>query len=221
MKVIRLVKFTMLIIACYGCRGHASSPTSHDCNQNWEEREVEVAPGEFITIRRRDKTVDDPQATPAPDPLPNAREWTELEIPWNNEGIKWSGIEIPLSLRKRDASLFMIVFDRETDRGKPRFCYYKSDGQHMVPIDRGKYPKDIAIQNMWFSEDRDLESTRRLDPTDSNFLHTYTATAWEHLETGKDYYETGGLANKDVVREYLRKYKPARLLTIRKPLQKK
>ena len=71
--------------------------------------EVEVTPGDFIQLERHDWTVDDRRNK-------SGTEKTRLRIPYRQVVINWEGADIPVVLRAKDTTLYMIGYDRETGR---------------------------------------------------------------------------------------------------------
>ncbi|MDH4231656.1 MAG: hypothetical protein OEW04_06455, partial [Nitrospirota bacterium] len=135
------------------------------------------------------------------------------------------GVEIPLSIREYEGRLYMIGFDRVTNREKPTYRYYEQKGRNFQEIAPGAYPKAIATQNMWFSYryfdsskgdrvDR-VQLAREIDPDNVYFHSTATAEIWCQLMTGKEYYEFAKKPiDRNVLMEFKAKYKPIKLTKI-------
>lgn len=186
-------------------------------------KHAEIRPGEFLAYKSV-ATVIDPELEKA---LPleimkDREEISEMVIPWKNNEIRWKGVDIPVSLRAYQDTLYMIGFDRETDFDKTIFRYYKQTENQFKEIKPGEYPKTIATQNLWFSkrqqEDGRVNLAINLDPNEDWFSRSLTAIIWCQLMTGKEYYEiVEGVPTEDVrkvAEEYIAKYKPVKLTKI-------
>ena len=64
------------------------------------------------------------------------------------------GAAIPVSLREWNDKLFLIGYDRETNRGKPTLRYYAQNGKKFGEVKPSEYPKRIATQNLWLLRGR-------------------------------------------------------------------
>lgn len=194
-----------------------------------KEKDIEVEPGRFLTIKKSDKHVDEQHQglkgllqTLKEDILSDdPSEWTELWIPWNGVTIHWKGVPIPFTLRPWEGTMYMIAFDRDSRRNSKTHqvdCilrFYKQKGDAFVEIKAEEFPKRIATQNMWIKDPRDIELTRKLDPRQRYFGHTLTAQLWAQLLTGKEYYQLpAGSVDEDQSVEFYEKYHPIPLPTI-------
>jgi hypothetical protein len=176
--------------------------------------DVEISPGKFITVEEWVWSVDDPKNPEG--------EKTRLRIRYGGHVITWEGVGIPVILREKDGTLYMVVYDRGTSlepRGTVihRYHYYRQHKDNMESIAAATFPKEIATQNMWVSDDR-LDAVLNLDTSDLDFLDSVNASIWEDIMTGKvdqaDDVET-------LLNEYKRKYKPSKLTAIRRPAASK
>jgi hypothetical protein len=214
-----LTPIVMCLVLFMGCETTAL----HELLKKEQQEEVEVAPGKWLTVQRTDWCYDD--ADPSPIKASNAGERTRLVMTWNAETVTWEGVAIPISLREWEGKLYLIGFDRETDRDKPMFRYYRQTGRSFEEIAPADFPKRIATQNMWLKADSysigmdgkrhyDLEMARQLDPTDVYFNDSLTAQIWAHLSTGKDYHEQDPQVDEETLTRYKEAYKPIPLPTI-------
>jgi len=188
------------------------------------EEEIEVSPGKFITIERMDKGVDDQKKYDSVsnfvrsfwEAVTEPREWTWIRIQRNGSIIEWKGVDIPVTIREYNGKLYMIGYDRETDRKKDRFKYYEQMSNTFKEILPAKFPKPIATQNMWLEgKDDEVQLARDLDPRNIYFESTTTAEIWYQLITGKEYYEfVGKPLDNAILIEFSEKYKPIKLTTI-------
>lgn len=187
----------------------------------WAEY-AEISPGEFLAFEQCD-TVLDPELARSlhPDMFPDdLDDSSEVIIPWKENKIHWKGVDVPISLRVHQDTLYMIGFDRETDHQNWGFRFYKQEGNEFKEIAPDQYPKSIATQNLWFSEiHKNIDNVIlaiNLNPKASRFDDSLTAMIWCQLMTGKEYYEIS--LNRDAIRkickEYIAKYKPIKLTKI-------
>lgn len=173
--------------------------------------EVEINPGEFIAVGKRDWTVDDPRNI-------SGKEKTALHIDRGARTVTCEGPEIPVILREKDDTLYMAGYDRATGRLNgdhiPRFSYFREQGEELAPIKRDDFPKELATQNMWVRDPKKLEAVLALDTSNSRFLSSSNAFIWEDLMTGvcKD----RAIVRKSVLDEFARKYRPSKLMAIKR-----
>lgn len=199
--------------------------------------EIEVSPGRFLTIQRRDKNPDEPPAT-LREVVRSVRgstfrgggkEWTSLLIPWQNTNLVWNSADIPITLRERDGRLYLIGFDRVTDLRRPCFRYHVQDGASFREIKPGEFPREIATQNMWLDGPGrffmgatngpydHVALARDLDVENTYFRITLTAHIWCHLMTGRQYHENlakSASVEKGLLQEYVRSNAPIKLTAI-------
>jgi len=191
------------------------------------QQDVEVAPGRWITIERDDEEaqIDVGKHVSLNIPLPGDTDITRLRIPWQDQTVVWEGMSVPFCLREWEGNLFIIGLDR-TDMSKCRFRYYRQDGNGFSEIQPEEFPKRIATQNMWFRNVDDyavgaggrriydLQLARQLDPEDVYFGSSLTAQVWQHLVSNKDYYQTTGGCDRDMLRAFKKEHPPIALPTI-------
>jgi hypothetical protein len=197
-----------------------------------EDKEVEIAPGEWITVKKIDVFLD--ETLPAVRRMPNRaavkkileEESTEFIIPWKDKTVRWKGHDIPLSLREWENKLYIITFDRSQGTSKCRFRYHAQDGDGFKEIKPDDYPKRIATQNLWLKADSystgmdgrkiyDVAQAVNIDPEDGYFYHTLTAKIWCQLMTGKEYWQVQGMADpQPLLREFAKKHNPIKLTAI-------
>lgn len=177
--------------------------------------DVEIGPANFVTVEKWDWTVDDPQNR-------TGKEKTKLRISYRNHRIAWEGSEIPVVLREKEAVLFLIGYDRETQlakvNGKSRYTYFRQDDNRMTRIRPDEFPKELATQNMWLSDKNEFDAVLRLDTTNPWFQCSPNAFIWEHLLTGtvKDV-----SVQKELLDEFVQKYKPIKLTVIERKAAEK
>ncbi len=203
--------------------------------------DVEISPGKFITIGNTSKDIDyKPTGFKETvglivDSVKNGPEWTHIGVPWNGKLLEWKGEPIPICLREFEGKLYMVVYDR-TVPNKSRFRYYKEDKETLIEIKASDFPKKIAIQNMWLTEqwgwgdegaiDR-IQILIDLNPSHKYFRSTgLTSSLWICLSTEKEYYEIDGYnvkitydEEKKILLEYAQKYEPIKLTQIVKVKQ--
>jgi hypothetical protein len=169
--------------------------------------DVEVSPGKFITVEKRDWTVDDRGNR-------SGKEKTWIRVPFGGKSIEWQGPDIPVVLREMDGKLYMVGYDRETGWHNGdhlgRYNYYAQDGDRLVAIGREKFPKELATQNMWLRDPEKRVVALQLDTSDVWFRRSMTAEIWCHLLDGKPI-PSGRDADKELLDKFLRTYHPIKL----------
>ena len=129
----------------------------------------------------------------------------ELRIDYCNDRIKWTGKFIPILVNAFEGQVYLAVFDRETDfLHKVAFRYYKQEGSGLVEIPPAKFPKQIAVQNMWLSA-RDATALTKMDPNDTDFTYSLTAQMWRELATGVGY-KGNEAVTESIISEYKKHY---------------
>lgn len=198
-----------------------------------ERKDVEVAPGKWLTMVQVDRVLDEelPSVKRMPDreavEKMRREESTELTIPWQSRTVKWKGPDIPVSLREFNGSLFLITYDRSQKVYQLR--YYAQKENAFNAINPADYPKRIATQNLWFNKGSryrfgaggrkvdEVELAVNVDPNDIYFKATLTATIWCELATGKPYEAVERLDSEEklrIIKEYSEKYSPIKLTQI-------
>lgn len=128
---------------------------------------------------------------------------------YGKQTVSWVGSGIPVCIRAKANKLYMITFDRETDFSKIEFRYYKQNDNRLVEISPETFPKDIAVQNLWLTEDADKKLVREMDPSHAWFRRSLTAKIWWQLTKGKKFYEVHNRdAPETLLKEYKKKYSP-------------
>src|SRR5262249_4415906 len=120
-------------------------------------------------------------------------------------------------------NLYMIVFDRDSvPVTQSRFRFYHQSHGVLVEIPAENFPREIATQNLWLSNQNgyrdgksinEVDIAKALDPTSVDFRDSLTARIWLQCETGEEY-STGRLVDQLFLESYLNKYKVERLLQI-------
>ncbi len=186
---------------------------------------VEVAPGQFIEIEREDVL----GASRFVDGIRD--ESTALATPWDGKTVRWKGSQVPASLRASEGKLHLITFDRVKDPPRLRFYRQNGAGDGFDEIEAGNYPKNIAMQNMWFGNPNDfsrgangrkiyeVEMARQLDPEDIYFADSLTANLWCQLQTGKPYHEVRRLGSEQkqaILRDFAAAHPPIKLTVVKR-----
>lgn len=206
------VNLCRVTIAASVCVGASSCGAVDSYLPGKRVQEVEISPGEFLRLERRDWTVDDARNR-------SQREKTRLQIEYGDTVIRWEGPDIPVVLRETSGTLYMVGYDRETGRlngdNMARYNYYRQEGEHFVTIERGEFPKEIATQNLFFSDPRERAAAMTLDTSDSWFYHCSTPNIWEHLLTGQPI-PHNHTVKKELINNFIVKYKPIKLTAIKR-----
>jgi hypothetical protein len=140
------------------------------------------------------------------------------------QNVTWEGNAAPRVLRRHGGILYMVAYDR-VSKGLENdiFRLFKEENGQFVEIDRGEFPKAIAVQNMGFdplpfgcgdrSDRYESEVTASMNPDDPCFLSRMTAHLWVYLETGKQYHESlrNGVKT-NFLKSYMQKYAPRPIL---------
>jgi hypothetical protein len=179
--------------------------------------EVEIAPGKWLSLKEEQGTC-------------------RFELQWHGKTVRWEGkrnthdeLELPVTLREFEGTLYLITFNRE-DLNAVDFAFYRlqDPGPAFVPIPAESFPKSIATENMELGPRTRYtgtlagpvdtwELTRKLDVEHRYFFVTRTRDIWLSLETGKNFSAVQDFDHeraKQIVREYYRKYKPVPLPTL-------
>ncbi|WP_299242774.1 hypothetical protein [uncultured Aquimarina sp.] len=111
----------------------------------------------------------------------------------------------PISIKYYDRHFYIIYFDRETDFNKISFRFFKSTNEgEFNEIESSQFPKQIAIQNRWFSNQ---EKQNKIEQLQLNEIRgSLTAKVWYQLEKGIDYYEMPSYIPLDFLESYREKY---------------
>ena len=205
-----------------GCRSEPSTPSTE---------QIEIAPDRWITIQRVDNTYEYPASRAtwnhyAPH-IPRGKQWTWFSVPVDQRVVTWVGVDLPISLRDWESTLFMITIDSESNQNEAVLRYYKERDGGFAEIKPGDFPRRIATQNMWLKTDawitmmggsrvRPLDVTRNLNIEHGLFGDTYTARVWWHLERGANLKQQpyAWEVPTEFLREYVAKYQPIALPTI-------
>ncbi len=126
----------------------------------------------------------------------------------------------------RETSLYIATICRT---GQFRFQYYRYRNEEWSEIQRGEFPKERALENLWdwqgggirysrdtpkFIQDQLKEGRREAFvrkrtriAADSPFFYTgLTARMWAHLESGVDFWQFDDAFSGEEVREHARSY---------------
>lgn len=183
-------------------------------NQPARREEVEIAPGHFITVERRDQSAIQTYSGVI------GAERTKLSIPFGGVLIEWEGEPIPVCLRESEGRLYMIGADREAWRRETN-CqgpapipnrYYRQEGARLVEIRPAEFPKRIATGNIGLRTPHDIKENLELDV--AVLQNSAIGRAWVELMTGQP--PTHSTVDSRLLEEYIRRYDPIRLTRIRK-----
>jgi formylglycine-generating enzyme required for sulfatase activity len=197
--------------------------------RSFHEVEVEVAPGKFVTTKRRGKSLDDEPSFRERLKLFRqsekrwGKEWFELLIPWEGRSVRWIDVGSPCTLREFENRLYVISFDWSDF--PPRYRFYRQQGETFVEISPAEFPKQVAVENIFTAASRYMRSpegeieqdevklARELNPTDRDFANTHTAEIWYLLMTGR---QPGQFDAPDraTLEEFIRRYTPIRLTQV-------
>lgn len=173
--------------------------------------EVEINPGEFAPVERWDWHVDDPKNT-------SGLERSKLRISHKGRFVDWEGVEIPIVLREKDEVLYLVGYDRETSRranddSPPAIRYFREAGDQLVEMSREEFPKELATQNMWLNDPKELEAVLKMDTSSVDFRHSTNAQVWRHLMTGQ---MSSGSVEQSLLDEFIEQYQPVKLTQIKR-----
>ena len=204
-------------LCCFGCENSLVK------KEYSSKRMAEVTPGYFLTYREHvilwNLKYKDFGAVHAL-PTRQAEFWQKdthyLAISWKGVDVFWGGVGVPVTLRAYDGTLYLIVFDRDSDSSKIRFRYFRQDSNIFREISPADFPKEIATQNLWIDDDDELKAALQLDVDTTSFRMSLTAHVWYQLETGKEYFEIPGAPVIDAgwLRDYLKKHQVQKLTKI-------
>jgi hypothetical protein len=179
------------------------------------KEEVEIAPGQFLTLERWDQSVKQSYTGVS------GHEKTWLSIPYRGAIVEWEGEPIPVSLREYEERLYLIGYDREGARRQPAWGsrpvplrYYRQEGAQLVEIPPAQFPKRIATQNMWVRSPEEIDEQVHLNTRSAGFQGSPTADAWFELMTGRR--PTNKYVDREILDEYVRRFDPIKLTVIRR-----
>jgi len=139
--------------------------------------------------------------------------WNELLFIYKDVTITWEGPYIPIVLDFDNNYPFLVAFDRESDV-KAKFRFYRFDKVWME-IEPDNFPKHIAIQNMWLSEDNGYYDdmvineyiiVEKLDANHYPFRCSLTAKMWQKLSKNVKYSESDHEVDTTLLEQYKLKY---------------
>ncbi len=131
-------------------------------------------------------------------------EWREIRFSYKEKDYLWESKSRTFILNAYKNTLYTMIFDTETDRGKICFRFYKYKTK-WIEIPAKEFPKEISVENMMLSED-DKDDLKGLNPDYYPFRRTLTAKLWLRLEKGIKYYEAPDVVDYDFLKEYKKKY---------------
>lgn len=185
--------------ALFSCAADRYSPPR-------KRSDVEISPGRFVRIEQQDWSLDDPNNE-------TGREKTAFEVRVGQTTVTWEGAEIPVVLREKEGTLYMVGYDRETGRlngdNIPRYKYYRQKANALAEINRDDFPKELATQNMWLRDARRRRAVLSLDTSSTLFRSSSNAFIWEDLMRGKCTDPSG--VDKALLDDFIRQFKPIKL----------
>ncbi len=111
----------------------------------------------------------------------------------------------PITIKYYNTNFYIVYFDRETDFDKIKFKFYKSTEKgKFKEIKASEFPKQIAVQNRWFSDQEKENKTNQLQL--DRIRGSLTAKVWYQLEKGIEYYEMPSYIPLEFLESYREKY---------------
>lgn len=106
----------------------------------------------------------------------------QLKVKVNSKVIEWDGVFQPLIFNKWKEFFYLAVFEKTWSFTSRRFLFFKLVDNKWVPVQRGEFPKRIALQNLWLEVGRSPDDLR----IDTNaFGETFNKRLWYYIETGE------------------------------------
>lgn len=111
---------------------------------------------------------------------------------------------IPITLKYENERFYIVYYDRETDINNTTFRFFKSTEKgKFEEINTSDFPKHLAIQNRWFTNENKRENLLEMDP--EKLLGTMTVDIWYMIE-GKEALDGYDASEIDFIKEYKEKY---------------
>jgi len=129
----------------------------------------------------------------------------KMQFEFNRTLITWQGPYIPIALNAEGTQVYLAVFDRETDFSRISYRLYQYGGGTWLEIQPSKFPRRLAIQNLWLKEG-DGVIARALNTADAVFRSSLTAKLWLKLDKDVDYYNAPHEVDKVFLDDYKRRY---------------
>lgn len=135
------------------------------------------------------------------------KDTTYLRVTVADRSVDWVGLGTPVVIRESEDTLYLVVFDRETDFAQIRFRFFaeRHNGFHEIPA--REFPGGVAVQNMWL-EDRDKTLVANLDIAATGFSESLTARMWRQILTATEYFEDPSPVPSEHLQQFVAKYKP-------------
>lgn len=141
--------------------------------------------------------------------------WHVTHFTVGNKEYRWEGAYIPIVIQPDESGVYIAVYDRETPGESSRFRLYRNrDAAAWDEIDPKDFPKHLAIQNTWLSEDNGIlpdhtvlneyDLVEKMDPAQAWFRRSFTAQLWTYLEDPS--FRVGGEGKESSLREYKAKW---------------
>ncbi len=128
----------------------------------------------------------------------------EIRFKYKGKDYLWKSKSRTFILNAYKNTLYTMVLDTETDRGKICFRFYKYKNK-WIEIPAKEFPKEISIRNIWLSN-REKKIMDSLRTDQSSFKRTLTAKLWLRLEKGVEFYEAPYYVDSKFLEEYKKKY---------------
>lgn len=111
---------------------------------------------------------------------------------------------IPITIKYENERFYIVYYDRETDINNTTFRFFKSTKKgKFEEINTSDFPKHLAIQNRWFTNENKQENLLEMDP--EKLLGTMTVDIWYMIE-GKKALDGYDASEIDFIKEYKEKY---------------
>jgi hypothetical protein len=122
---------------------------------------------------------------------------------WERKGKKYifKNAFIPIVLAEKGETLYVVVFDRESNIPNSVFRFYMCIDSRWQEISYTEFPKNLAIQNAWILE---YDRPFKIDPNSEWIKESLTGKLWVLLESGEQYYKGNDRPNEFYVDFYKR-----------------
>jgi hypothetical protein len=132
----------------------------------------------------------------------------------NGTTYRWRGVYIPIAIQKDASGVYIVTFDRETPNRTGFRIYRAKDPSAWDEIPPSDFPKHLAIQNTWLSEDNGIgmdgkvqnqhDIVAKMDAGDYWFRESLTARLWSYLVDPSFKFEN--VPDEKFVREFKAKW---------------
>jgi hypothetical protein len=120
--------------------------------------------------------------------------WEDVQFTIVGKEYRWEGPYIPIAIQPdKDNTVYLVVFDRESDFSHPGFRLYRATSQSKwEEIPPAQFPKHLAIQNTWLRKNNGIgmdgkvlneyQVVSEMDPGFIWFRESLTAKLWSCLD---------------------------------------